>query len=197
MSSTTIDKCAACGKKGGDELKTCTACKLVKYCNRDCQISHRPQHKKACKKRAAEIYDEKLFEEPPSLGDCPICFLCLPSLSTGRKYMACCGKTICSGCCHAPVYENQGNVVARKTCPFCRILKPTSEEEAVDRNKKRMEANDPIAIFNIGVYYRDGTCGFPQDMDKALEHWLRAGELGYAAAYHNVGYAHSIGRGEK
>ena len=26
--------CAACGKEGGDTLKACTACKLVKYCNR-------------------------------------------------------------------------------------------------------------------------------------------------------------------
>ena len=51
----TIDKCAACGKEGGDSLKACTACFVVKYCNRDCQISHRKQHKKECKKRAAEL----------------------------------------------------------------------------------------------------------------------------------------------
>jgi len=51
-SSITI--CAACGK-AGDNLKICTACKLVKYCNRDCQISHRSKHKKECRKRAAEL----------------------------------------------------------------------------------------------------------------------------------------------
>ena len=60
--------CAACGKEeGGDSLKACTACKLEKYCNRDCQIAHRPQHKKACKKRAAEILNEGTpppFKEP-------------------------------------------------------------------------------------------------------------------------------------
>jgi len=50
-----MDTCAACGK-AGDNLKACTACKSVKYCNRDCQISHRPQHKRACKARAADIY---------------------------------------------------------------------------------------------------------------------------------------------
>ena len=33
---TAHDACAACGK-AGDELKMCTACKMVKYCNRDCQ----------------------------------------------------------------------------------------------------------------------------------------------------------------
>ena len=70
-----ISECANCGK--GQEaasigdLKACMACKLVKYCNRECQIAHRAQHKKACKKRAAflaaELHDEALFKEPPPL----------------------------------------------------------------------------------------------------------------------------------
>ena len=66
MSSTEDDNvsiCANCGKEGSN-LKSCTACKLVKYCNRECQIAHRPQHKKVCKKRAAELHDEKLFKQP-------------------------------------------------------------------------------------------------------------------------------------
>ena len=54
--------CANCGK-GEEEsinLKKCSACLSVKYCGRECQIAHRPHHKKACKKRAAELHDEKL-----------------------------------------------------------------------------------------------------------------------------------------
>ena len=58
MSSATNDiisaVCAACGKSG-DNLKACMACHLVKYCNRECQISHRPKHKKECRQRAAEL----------------------------------------------------------------------------------------------------------------------------------------------
>jgi len=61
-SSKTNSKCAACGKEG-DDLKACTACHMVKYCNRDCQISHRKEHKKACKKRAAELHDERLLKD--------------------------------------------------------------------------------------------------------------------------------------
>ena len=57
-----IKVCAACGE-GGDDLKTCTACKMVKYCNATCQKAHRPQHKKECKKRAAELKREKEEEE--------------------------------------------------------------------------------------------------------------------------------------
>jgi hypothetical protein len=56
-----MSKCAGC--KGGDGLKTCTACKLVKYCSVACQKSHRPKHKQECKKRAAELHDEALFKE--------------------------------------------------------------------------------------------------------------------------------------
>ena len=57
-----LSKCAACGK-GGNGLKTCNGCKLVKYCNATCQKEHRPRHKKECKKRAAELFDEALFSK--------------------------------------------------------------------------------------------------------------------------------------
>ena len=66
MSSIANDNsmsiCAACGKSG-DHLKACTACRLVKYCNRNCQISHRPKHKKECRKRAAELKHAKDISE--------------------------------------------------------------------------------------------------------------------------------------
>jgi len=66
-------------------LKACTACKMVKYCNKDCQIAHRPQHKKEFRKRAAElIHEEKLFKQPPTMEeDCPICFVQMPTLNSG------------------------------------------------------------------------------------------------------------------
>jgi hypothetical protein len=76
--------CASCGIEGGGEenikLKKCNACYLVKYCGVECQRKHRPQHKRACKKRAAELKDELLFKQPESthLGDCPICLLPIP-----------------------------------------------------------------------------------------------------------------------
>jgi len=94
-------KCAECGQ-GEENLKTCTACKLVKYCNASCQKAHRPMHKKECKKRAAELHDEALFKQPPPRGECPICMLPLPIFGEGGvstvTYQSCCGKTICNGC---------------------------------------------------------------------------------------------------
>ena len=123
--STDIDTslCANCGKDGAHNV--CNKCEQVKYCNAVCKKKHKTKHKKDCEehvkraaelhkedmRRAAELHDIELFKQPPTAEDCPICFLMLPLLMTGRRYNACCGKTICSGCIHA-----SGNEI----CPFCR-----------------------------------------------------------------------------
>ena len=118
MSTAVVSVCANCGKgeEESHKLKNCTACKLTKYCNRECQIAHRPQHKKECRKRAKELYDEQLFKQPPLAEDCPICFQLLPTLITGYRYMSCCGKVICCGCIYAPLYDTYGNEVDNKKC---------------------------------------------------------------------------------
>ena len=187
-----ISLCANCGKgeESASDLKECTACKMVKYCNRDCQIAHRPQHKKACKKRAAELHDEKLFKQPPPNEECPICMLLLPSLDTGSKYRGCCGKMICSGCIHAVKIRDGGAGL----CPFCRAPTPTPKE-MIEQMKKRMEADDAKAMHNLGCCYYHGSDGLRQDHAKALELYHRAGELGYAGSYHNIGCAYYEGNG--
>jgi len=195
--------CANCGKEGSDVTNTCNKCKSVMYCNAVCKKKHRHRHKKDCEEnlrlaaeRAAELHDEALFKQPLPFEDCPICFLRMPSLNlTGKRYMPCCGKMICSGCAYAPVYDDQGNVVAGRKCPFCRTPAPTSDEETLERYEKRVEAGDYIAIYNQGNYYKDGIMGFPQDHKKALELWHRAAELGNANAYACIGYAYSNGQG--
>ena len=190
--------CANCGKgeEEGHKLKKCNACMMVKYCSRECQIAHRPQHKKECKKRAAELHDEKLFKQPPpQYGDCPICCIRVPSLDKGWRYMACCGKVICSGCIYAPRYNDKGNKVNNETCPFCRKPHPIEDMETNKRLKKRVEAGDAQAIYSVGGYHRVGAYCFPQDMDKALELWHRAAELGFAKSYNNIGHAYNNGIG--
>ena len=100
----TITACANCGKgedgSGDINLKDCMACKMVKYCNRECQLSHRPKHKKECKKRADELLDKALFKQPPPNEECPICMLPMPIYPYDRRYQSCCGKNICEGCKH-------------------------------------------------------------------------------------------------
>jgi MYND finger len=41
-----------CGRKECEQMakKTCASCKMIKYCCRQCQVSHWPEHKVMCKR---------------------------------------------------------------------------------------------------------------------------------------------------
>ena len=96
-----ITICANCGKEGAeDDMNSCNKCDLVKYCNAACKKKHKSKHKKKCERRVAELYDEKLFKEPPPPEECPICMLPPPLYEnhTGTTFHSCCGKSICDGC---------------------------------------------------------------------------------------------------
>ena len=185
-----VSVCANCGKEGTDVTNKCNKCKEVMYCNAACKKKHRTKHKKQCERRVAELHDEQLFKQPPPLDDCPICFLRMPHFGSGRVYRACCGKVICRGCIHVAAVRGTIGL-----CPFCRAPTPTTDEEEIKRNKKRMELNDPRAIHNIGTFYAKGQYGLPQNYAKALELWHRAGELGSAEAQSNIGCSYDEGHG--
>jgi len=196
MSTDTdgIDKCAACGKEGGDSLKACTACHMVKYCSRDCQISHRKEHKKACKKRAAELYDEKLFKEVEP-DECPICMIPMSFSSNDSSivqaiFKSCCGKIICRGCIYAMWTSEEKDL-----CAFCRTPPPDTDEEEVERLRELMDKGNDEAFSQLAGYYARGIQGLPQDRQKANELFLKAGELGSAKGYLNLGISYENGSG--
>jgi len=163
------------------------------YCNAACKKKHRKKHKKDCERRVAELHDEKLFTQPPPKDDCPICFLRLPLLGSGRIYMACCGKIICSGCVHA--FQSRITSKKKDLCPFCRTPPASTDEKIIKRYKKRLEINDLLAIRNLGHYYDDGLYGLQQNHAKALELWHRGAKLGDADAYYSIGNAYDAGDG--
>ncbi|KAL7553304.1 hypothetical protein ACHAWF_016577, partial [Thalassiosira exigua] len=200
------DICANCGKgngKGEEEnvnLKACTACKMVKYCNRDCQIAHRPQHKKACKKRVTELHDEALFRQPPQNEDCPICYLPLPLVANniGVSFKTCCGKRLCNGCIHAQLKEEirSGKEIEKVgVCAFCRKVDAKTDEERLKQINVLVEKGNADAIATLARYHAMGEMDFPQDMARSSELLHRAGELGCAEAYYNLGNAYYFGRG--
>ena len=182
-----VSVCANCGREGSN-LNICNKCKEATYCNAACKKKHRSKHKKQCEMRVAELHDVTLFKEPPpQYGDCPICFLRLPTMDSGRRYMSCCGKIVCTGCCYADVYDNHGNIIVTKKCPFCRTP-ISSTDEANKRLKKRMEVGDTYAFALMGNAYSRGRYGLPQDSAKAMEFRHKAGKFGYndiGSAYYN------------
>jgi hypothetical protein len=175
-----------------------TACHSVRYCGVKCQRNHRPQHKRDCKKRAAELRDEILFKQPESshYGDCPICCLPLSIDDTKSSIMACCSKTICNGCDYAnkirelkeKLEQNCPRERLQPTCPFCRHPAPNSEEEIKKNFMKRVDVNDPIAICDMGT--KRGEEG---DYDGAIEYWTKAAALGNIVAHHNLSLMYRTG----
>ena len=184
--------CANCGK--GEEnsitLKNCGACMIVKYCSSACQKAHRPQHKKECKQRVAELHEEALFKQPPPNEDCPICMLPLPFESDEISFETCCGKLICNGC----IISMQKRV-GGFSCPFCRVPNTTTFQEEYERLKKLMDAGNAISFANMGSYYGKGEFGIPQDNGKAIEFFRKAAELGHAGGYFSLGISYEKGHG--
>ncbi|EJK77368.1 hypothetical protein THAOC_00802, partial [Thalassiosira oceanica] len=160
------EACANCGKLGSDavKLKNCNACRLVKYCGVDCQRAHRKKHKKACKKRAAELKDEQLT--PPTDNDtdtlamvqarvakndpAAICFL-------GKKYFF-------------------GDYGLKKDM-----------ERAVRLWEEAAELGSVDALFSLGNSYDLGD-GVKQDKAKAVAFYAKAAMQGHVDCRHNLGY---------
>jgi len=121
----------------------------------------------------------------------PDSFLPLPIEAKGSIFKSCCGKRICSGCVLAMMNESGG----KQLCPFCRELNAFSDNEHVNRTKKLMKAGNAEAFNMLGGCYSIGEMGMPIDWVKATELYLKAGELGSAGGYYNLGQAYRDGTG--
>ena len=184
--------CASCGITAIDnvKLKKC-ACNLVKYCSVDCQKNDRSRHKKACKKRLAELRVKQLFTQPDIsyLGECPICCLPLHLDPSKSPFMTCCSKVICNGCYHANWKREMEGGLEHK-CPFCREPVPESPKECNKQVMERVKKNDPVAMTQMAKNLRR-----KGDYGKALEYWTKAAELGDVGAHCSLGGLYYSGDG--
>ena len=193
------DACANCGKGSGGEggravkLKDCAACRLVKYCCVDCQRAHRKRHKKACKQRAAEIKDARLYSQGLERheGDfCPICTLAIPlPMDDHSGFMVCCMKRICDGCVMAAKKRGMDD------CPFCRTASPDNDADALAMVLARVGKKDPEAINFLGEQYFGGRLGLQKDTQKAFKLWTEAAEIGSIKALWQLGPTYDHGEG--
>ena len=190
--------CASCGincKTNEDdeiELKKCDGgCDLVKYCSDECQEEHRAEHKEACEKRRVELLRDKLlFKQPESsyLGDCPLCYIPLSLDRTKSTMASCCSKLVCRGC----VFAEMSRVFKDRlepNCPFCRTSY-NNQELQEEKLRKRIEANDPVAMREMGKKGYD-----EEDFGKAFEYMAKAAELGDAEAHYFLANLYKNGLG--
>ena len=123
----------------------------------------------------------------PISGDCPICYLPLPLDPDESNIRTCCSKMICNGCAYADALR-QAERMLQHTCPFCRTA--VTHEDKDKRLRKRIEANDPVAMGRNGVeQYKKG------DYSSAIEHFMKGAELGDADAQFNLGCCYHLGHG--
>lgn len=135
--------------------------------------------------REAELFDEKLFADPPPRDESPLCMVTMPLIGEECKYMTCCGKNICGGCQYR---------LSRDICPFCNTA--MSNEECNKRLLERIKKyNDSKAMELLGSFYVTGSEGFPEDSKKALELYRRSSRLGSAAAHYYLGISYVQGDG--
>ena len=208
---TTEKFCSACGKSGTN-LKKCTACKCLYYCDVICQKSHREEHKWECK-RIRKVLEKRGDKESASpleaLGDipqreeCPICMRPLPHIKRLHQYQACCGKRICGGCGHAQILavndlirkRAKGMDLPEYSCAFCRAPDVTSDEEAKIRMMIRAEKNDAGAIAELASQFEAGAHGMPLDKTKSFEFRTRAANLGDEDSCFAIGFSYYTGSG--
>ena len=176
----TDECCANCGAAEVDDIKLeeCNGCDLLRYCGDKCREDHREQHEEECKKRKAELHDRKLMQQPDGthLGECPLCFLPLSLEKSKSLFWTCCSEIICLGCVYANAMSNIDDDVKARRCPFCR--EPANGDENKKRIMKRVKANDPAALSNMGV-----KCYDKGDYEGAVEYLKKAAELGDAEAH--------------
>jgi hypothetical protein len=180
--------CANCGVAEIDDMKLekCDGCDLVKYCGDKCQENHREQHEEDCKIRAQQLHDKKSFRQPGGSndGECPLCFIPMPLHPTKCAYYPCCSKIACDGCSYTHYVKHKSD-----NCPFCR--EPSWDvEEDEKREMKRVKANDPVAMREMGAErYDEG------DYDTAFEYWTKAAELGDADSHFQLSVMYRKGNG--
>ena len=80
-------------------------------------------------------------------------------------------------------------------CAFCRTPYPDNEADELAMIQARVAKKDPSAIVRLGENYCFAQLGLQEDMQKAIELWAEAAELGSLDALYHLGNAYERGKG--
>jgi TPR repeat protein len=97
---------------------------------------------------------------------------------------------LCDGCVHAN-HLREARQGLRNSCPFCRQPTPATQAASDLVVMKRMEANDPVAIREVGLKYFVRY----KNYSKALEYWNKAAGLGDVEAHYLLSNMYATGEG--
>ena len=78
------------------------------------------------------------------------------------------------------------------------MLDEDDDEAQLERIQNRVNANDPEAIYKLGLCCRNGDHGLEKDVSRAVELFERAAELGLKVAHFDLGHTfneHTDGEG--
>jgi hypothetical protein len=126
----------------------------------------------------------------------------LPLCFSLHLYSGCCGKTVCGGCYHQHrIKANEANAKREQKkqpplpekCAFCRTTLP-DDEEYLAQLRKRVELNDPDALYVLASNYGGGGLGLPVDQTKCIELLRESADLGNPYAQYHLGDYHRNGQ---
>jgi TPR repeat protein len=76
-------------------------------------------------------------------------------------------------------------------CPFCNSERAgKTHEDGVEETRRRVEANDPGAMWVLAGYYYQGIGGLQQDQTMAMELLTKSADLGFSQAHGHLGDIH-------
>ena len=140
-----------------------------------------------------ETKDIDLFAPIAEREECQICMIPIPLDDKEITFMACCGKSICTGCIHRNWMNGAKNGKPRQEvqkCSFCRQPPPENIIKSLKVLMKR--DNSSQAFMQMAIRYKRGE-GVIQSDSKALEMYIRAAELGFAEAFGKLGSYYQLG----
>jgi len=117
-----------------------------------------------------ETKDIDIFAPIPEREECPICLLPLP-INEMKRFMTCCGKLICRGCCikHAVADVKKGKPFQDHKCAFCRQPPIQTSKNSIKALKKLLKNNNSRALMKMSTHYKRGELGVMQSNTKSLE----------------------------
>ena len=174
------DGCAVTGR-GKVKKRRCAG---VWHCSRGCKTQHRqsPRNPNGPQEGADDI------------GPAYPCPICLVNEDDHGKRALCyaCGQLYCGDC---NVAERMGRV---ENCPTCRAPFAVSAEVRVERLlglvARSPGRHTPVAQFNLGVMYANGT-GVSQSYTEAVPWYRLAADKGHAKGQVNLGCMYEDGAG--